>query len=103
MDRSIAEFADVVKDIQHTLRCGAFILQPSKNIGLSFGDLEVNTNHRGMAPSKAFTKLAKLYETRAGVILKIALGQPAKIGKLPVQMIQKLKIATRLIHHTICA
>jgi len=101
MDRSIADFADVVKNIQYTLRCGAFILQPPKNIGLSVSDLEANTNHRSMSPSKAFTKLAKLYETCAGVILKIALGQPAKIGKLPIQMIQKLKIAIRLIHGTI--
>ena len=87
MDCSITEFADMVKDIQHTLWGGALILQPPKNIRLSVSDLEVNSNHRGMSPSKPFPKLAKLYEARAWVILKIALSQPAQVGKLPVQMI----------------
>jgi hypothetical protein len=56
-----------------------------------------------MSTGKPFGELAKLYETCAGVILKIALGQPSQIGKLPIQIIQKIKIATLLIHRTIFA
>ena len=95
---SIAELADVVQHIQHTFWGGSFILKSPKNVGLGITGQQLDADHGGMSAGKPFPKLTKFYEAGAGVVLEIALSQLAQIGKLSIQVVQELEIATRLTH-----
>jgi len=79
------------------------ILMATHHIGLRFTVLYIAPNQGCMATGHSLPKLAQLDQTGTGVILKIALRKLAKVGKLGVQPIEKVKATKTLIHRAIFA
>ena len=100
VNSDIAQLSDVMEHVEHTIRCSSIVLQPAQQIDLRIGLDQINTHQHGVPPSKALTELPKFNQACAGVFLKIAFREPAQIGKLAVQPIQKLEITLHLIHRT---
>ncbi len=80
----VAQLSDVVEHIEYAIRCRSIILQPAQQIDLCIGIDEIDTHQYGMSTGKAFTKLPEFNQTCTGVFLKVALREPAQIGKLTV-------------------
>ena len=94
----IAQLSNVMEHIEHTIRSSSIVLQPSQQIDLRIGVNQINAHQQCVPPSKALTELPKFNQACAGVLLKIALCEPAKIGKFTVQPIQKIEITAHLVH-----
>ena len=78
-------------------------MEAAQYISLGFTILHVTSDKSSMSPCQSLTKLAQLNQARAWIILKIALCEPAKVGKLTVQTVEELEITMTLIHRTISA
>jgi hypothetical protein len=70
---------------------------------LGFTILHITSDKSSMPPRQSLAELAQLNQAGAWIVLKVALSQPAKVGKLTIQKIQKLEITCALLHSAIFA
>lgn len=99
----ITEFPNVVQNIENPIRGRPFVLKAAQYISLSFTILRVAADESGMPTGQSLTELAQLDQAGTGIVLKIALREPAKVGKLTVQAVEELEITMVLIHWAIFA
>lgn len=100
---SIPELPNVVQNLKNPIRNGAFVLKATQYIGLSFTILHLAPDKSSMPTGKTLGELAQLDQAGARIIVKIALSEPAEVGKLTVQTVEEFEITLARIHWVIFA
>ena len=103
VNSGVTQFPNVVQNIKNPIRGRSFVLKAAQYISLGFTILNFATDKCSVPTGQSFSKLPQLDQAGAGIVLKIALGKPAKVGKLTVQTVEELEITMALIHWTIFA